>query len=142
MCIALCCSVLQRVAVCCSMLHASTCHCSSGCIADMYLLNCVAVYRSVLQRVAVCCSVLQCVAARCSTLHASMRHNNYSSEWVAGVCFCVYVYVCVCECEQVYIFNSQLATSLRTSSRLSLFAKEPLIIGLFCTSSTVSSQLH
>jgi len=46
-CVAVCCSVLQRVAVCCSV------------------LQCVAVCCSVLQCVAVCCSVLQCVAVCC-----------------------------------------------------------------------------
>ena len=43
-CVAVCCSVLQRVVVCCSV------------------LQCVAVCCSVLQRVVVCCSVLQCIA--------------------------------------------------------------------------------
>ena len=43
-CVAVCCSVLQRVAVCCSV------------------LQCVAAWCSVLQCAAVCCSVLQCVA--------------------------------------------------------------------------------
>ena len=50
-CVAVCCSVLQRVAACCSV-------CS--------VLHCVAVCCSVLQFEAVCCSVLHCVAVYCN----------------------------------------------------------------------------
>jgi len=78
--VAMCCSVLQRVAVCCSTLQCVAVCCS--------VLQCVAVCCSVLQSaylvvmddrksvstssvlqcVAVCCSALQCVAVRCSAL--------------------------------------------------------------------------
>jgi len=60
-CVAVCCSVLQRVAV-------SFCDRNRLCVEDApvavccSVLQCVAVCCSVLQRVTVCCSVLQCVA--------------------------------------------------------------------------------
>jgi len=53
-CVAVCCSVLQRVAV----------RCSNGYTVCCSVLQCVAVCCSVLQYVAVCCSVLQRVALR------------------------------------------------------------------------------
>jgi len=78
-CIAVCCSVLQRVAVYRSPLIAwsipkATPFAAVYCSVLQYLavlsnaLQCVAVCCSVLQCVAVCCSVLQCVAMCCSVL--------------------------------------------------------------------------
>jgi len=68
-CVAVCCSVLQRVAVCCRVLHYVAVCCSEYIQrrANLHLhyipgvLQCVAVRYSVLQRVTACCSVLQCV---------------------------------------------------------------------------------
>jgi len=63
-CIAVCCSVLQRVAACFNVLQCVAVSCSVCCSA----LQCVVVCCSVLQHVAcvaVCCSVSQCVAACC-----------------------------------------------------------------------------
>ena len=54
-------SVLQCVAVCCSALQCVTLCC--------IVLQCIVVYCSVMQFVAACCSVLQCVAVRYSALH-------------------------------------------------------------------------
>jgi len=62
--VAVCCSVLQRVAVRCSALqremhivgHALLLQCVAVCCS---VSQCVAVCRSVSQRVALCCSVLQ-----------------------------------------------------------------------------------
>ena len=79
-----CCSVLQCVAVCCSVLRVLqyvevqfgevivSLHKSSlfgpNLGASYNVLQCVAVYCSVLQYIAECCSVLQCVAVCCSAL--------------------------------------------------------------------------
>jgi len=85
-CVAACCSVLQRVAVRCSVLQCVavsvplrplivrrddvsysysrwSAKVMPMCVLQR-VLQCVAVCCSVLQRVAVCCSVLQCVAMR------------------------------------------------------------------------------
>ena len=61
-CVAVCCSVLQRVqvAVRCSALQCVAVHCRA--------LQCVAARCSALQHIAVRCSALQRVAAHCSTL--------------------------------------------------------------------------
>ena len=61
-CVAVCCSVLQRVAVCCSV------------------LQCVAVFCSMLQYGAVCCSVLQCFAVCCSVLQRVAARRTYSGR--------------------------------------------------------------
>ena len=69
-CVAVYCSVLQRVAVCCSVLQCSPrmiCARSATCFRRS-MLQCVAVCCSVLQCVAVLCNVLQCVAVCCSVL--------------------------------------------------------------------------
>jgi len=55
-CVAVCCSVLQRVAACCS---AALCCSMSGRNPCTDALQCVAVR----------CSALQCVAVRCSAQH-------------------------------------------------------------------------
>jgi len=60
MCVAVCCSVLQRVAACCSVLQCAAVCCS--------VLQCVAVCCNLLQCAAVCCCVLQCVTVCCSAL--------------------------------------------------------------------------
>ena len=67
----MCCDVLQCVAVCCSVLHrvAAVYKCVSfGTPREHALEVSVAVCISTLQCVAVCCSVLQCVAVCCSVL--------------------------------------------------------------------------
>jgi len=73
--LAVCCSVLQRVAVCCNVLQCRSR--SEGYLAYQSrllqsvccsVLQCFAVCCSVLQCVSVCCSVLQCVAVCCSVL--------------------------------------------------------------------------
>ena len=80
-CVALCCSVLQRVTTCYSLsLCASgyctvlwgvqiccrVMQCASVCCSVCSVLQCVAVCCSVLQCVAVCCTMLQCVAVELS----------------------------------------------------------------------------
>jgi len=62
-CVAVYCSVLQRVAVCCSV------------------LQCVAVCCSVLQCVAVCCSMLQCVAV---CLTHTYNFSVSRTGWIQG----------------------------------------------------------
>jgi len=77
-CVAACCSVLQRVSACCSVLQCVAVGCCVCCNLSSFLiaqpptnircvLQCVAVCCSVccsvLQRVAACFSVLQCVVA-------------------------------------------------------------------------------
>jgi len=61
-CVAVCCSVLQRIAAAllCIRIYLTICSLSSLLI---YTVCC-----SVLQCVAVCCDVLQCVAVCCSVL--------------------------------------------------------------------------
>jgi len=68
-CVAVCYSVLQRVAACCSVLQCVAVCCSvlQRVAACCSVFQCVAVC-SVLQCVAGCCIVLQCVAVRCSAL--------------------------------------------------------------------------
>jgi len=71
-CVALCCSVLQRVAVwCCVLLRVAAC-CSnlqwSFAFSTHSMPPWVRVCCNVLQCVAVCCNVLQCVAMCCSVL--------------------------------------------------------------------------
>jgi len=66
-CVAVCCSVLQRVA---RRLYVSKTHMS---LQGAGVLQCVAVCCSVLQCVAACCSVLQRVAACCSVLQRVAR---------------------------------------------------------------------
>ena len=63
-CVAVCCSVLQRVVVCCSVLQCVEVCCSvlQRVVVCYSLLQCVAVCCSVLQYVTACCSVLQSVA--------------------------------------------------------------------------------
>ena len=99
-CVAVCCSVLQRVAVCCSVLqcvavcipvccsvYCSMLLCVLQCVAECCsilqsvamcsrMLQCIAVCCSVLQCVAVCCSVLQCVAVCCSVLQYTAECCN------------------------------------------------------------------
>ena len=74
LCVAACCSVLQRVAVCCSALQCVAVCCSAYCHSKPMFrvittlprfpgaLQYVAVCCIKLQRVAVCCIVLQCDA--------------------------------------------------------------------------------
>jgi len=52
-CVAACCSVLQRVAACCSM--SSRCWHVRSCVVQVLKMCC-----SVLQYIAACCSVSQC----------------------------------------------------------------------------------
>ena len=59
-CVAACCSVLQRVAACCSVLQSLIC----GSRGLSKLARLLMRYESVLQCVAVCCGAFQC-AARC-----------------------------------------------------------------------------
>jgi len=76
-CVAVCCSVLQRVAVCCSVpsrsfavTYSYVCHglfMCVPCLIHMYVLQYVAVCCSVLQYVAVCCSVL-CLIHMCAII--------------------------------------------------------------------------
>jgi len=71
-CVAVCCSVLQRVAVyarrvavCCSVMHCAPVCCSMCQVTRMetrYDTHYNQQHSYVLQRVAACCSVLQCVA--------------------------------------------------------------------------------
>ena len=84
-CVAVCCSVLQRVAVCCSVLQCVAAFCNVlQCVAVCCsVLQCVTYewviesrHMYVLQCVAVCCSVLQCAAICCSVLHC------VTYEWV------------------------------------------------------------
>ena len=74
-CIAVCCFVLQCIAVYCSVLQ-----CIAVCC---FVLQCIAVYCSVLQCIAVCCSVLQYIAVCCSVVQcvAGVLH----SRWCYGV---------------------------------------------------------
>jgi len=60
LCVAVGCSVLQRVAACRSVLQCG--------VLDVCWCMCLYMYH-VLQRVAACCSVLQHVAVSCSVLH-------------------------------------------------------------------------
>ena len=63
-----CCSVLQCVAVCCSVLQCVAVCCSACTITGAHTIeNAYMMCCSVMQCVAVCCSVLQCVAVCCST---------------------------------------------------------------------------
>jgi len=78
-CVAVYCSVLQRIAVCCSVLQCAAVYCSVlQCIAVCCsVLQCVAVWCSVLQCVVACCSVLQCVAVCCSVLQCNARISTW-----------------------------------------------------------------
>jgi len=74
------CNTLQHTATHCNTLQHTATHCntlkhpegvSAGqFVLQIYSMQCVAVYCSVLQRVAECCSVLQSVAMCCSVLHS------------------------------------------------------------------------
>jgi len=80
-CVAVCCSVLQRVAACCSVLQ------SSKKLEDnksQFDHKCVAVCCSVLQRVAACCSVLPCVAVPQKTW--GRWKSQVDRKWVAACC--------------------------------------------------------
>jgi len=104
MCVAACCSVLQRVAACCSdssnqsntLQHAATrCNiatlqkivgrsvkrvCHEDVAACCSGLQYIAVFRRVLQCVAVCRSVLQCVVL-IAALIDYLEHSAESSGW-------------------------------------------------------------
>jgi len=76
--------VLQRITVCCSM------------------LQCVAVYCSLLQYIAVCISVLQCVAVYCSVL-----------QYVAVSCNVLQFpnfYCCSCSCCCCYYCHTEMTS--------------------------------
>ena len=57
------------------------------------MLQCVAVFCSVLQRVAVCCTVLQCVVAEGEEAYAQVR---------------AFLRVCVCVCKCTRVHTSKL----------------------------------
>jgi len=104
-CVAVCCSVLQRVAACCRVsatrktmhtdrsIHTRLDTCSMlqcvtvcGCMSQLATVccgDCVAVRCGVLQCVALCCSVVQCVAARHSavSLYHPTRRNALQSVY-------------------------------------------------------------
>jgi len=94
-CVAVCCSVLQRIAVCCSM----------------YISYLVTTWRagetmasvSVLQRVAACCSALQRVAVCCSVLQFAciIPRDNLTCRRDNGFCICVAVCCSVLQCVAV-----------------------------------------
>ena len=126
-CIAVCCSVLQRVAVYRSPLIAwsipkATPFAAVYCSVLQYLavlsnaLQCVAVGCSGLQCVAVCCSVLQCVAVCCSV---SLIDNFVFDPKRHRLLQCVAVCCSVLQCVAVCCSVSQ---SLRPSLTLSFFS--------------------
>jgi len=79
-CVAVRCSVLQRVAVNYTGKCNIICYSALQSVAVRYsALQCVAVRCSALQCVAVCCSVLQCVAVRCN-VHANIRTSSSRSN--------------------------------------------------------------
>ena len=103
-CVAVCCSVLQRVLVCCSVIHLSYSSNFSEHQVCCSVLQCVAVCCSVLlchllellpqlSAHQVCCSILQCVAVRCRILQCPLSASGLSLGFM-----CVYVsgfiYVC------------------------------------------------
>ena len=86
--------VLQCVAVYCSMLqHVTACCRVLQHEARKQVLQCVAVCCSVLQCVTVCCSVLQCVATWCSVLQHEARKQVL--QCVAACC-CVLLHFAMC----------------------------------------------
>ena len=86
-CVAVGCSVLQRVAVCCSVVYPFG--------ASFTGMMCC----SVLQCVAVCCSVLQCVAVSYIPLERALR------VWCVPECCSLLQRVAVC-CSVVYTFGA------------------------------------
>jgi len=72
LCVAVCCSMLQRVAMCCRVVNGiegrlnMTVMLPFENVYRWVVAECVVVCCSELQCVAVCCSVLQCVAVCCS----------------------------------------------------------------------------
>ena len=79
LCVAACCSVLQRVAACCSVTTRTLC--VAACCSALQRVAASLLARSRSQTSspadAVCCSVLQCVAACCSVLqHVAVRYDS------------------------------------------------------------------
>jgi len=87
-CVAVCCSVLQRVAVRVAGILALTTR------GQVHML-CVAVCCNVLQSVAVCCSLSQSVAVCCSLLQCVLQRHRRSSHMYTYMC-CVLQSVAVC----------------------------------------------
>ena len=125
-CVAVCYSVLQRVAMCCRHHAPVKEERKAGAKKKMpsesimphikasareLLSTCVAACCSVLQCVAVCCSVLQCVAVCCSVLESEsiMPQINASARRLLSTCVavccrvlqCVAVYCSVLQCVAV-----------------------------------------
>ena len=77
-CVAVCCSVLQRVAACCRV-PVSQCVVIVSNVVDSVLqcVQCAAVCCNVLQYVAVCGSVLQCVAVCCVPVSQSVVISSW-----------------------------------------------------------------
>jgi len=102
------CSVLQCVAVCCSVLQRVTdggvrlCHMCARTLLHCSVLQCVAVCCSVLQFVAVCCSVLQRVTDGgvrvCHMCARTLLHCSVLQ--CVAVCYSVLQCVAVC-CSQM-----------------------------------------
>ena len=99
-CVAVCCSVLQRVAVCCSVLqYVAVCvlQCAAVCSyviqCGCSVLRCVPPMRSTdtlrqhSRYKAVCCSVLQSIAGGCNVLQCIAVCCGVSHRLVLLVCF-------------------------------------------------------
>jgi len=93
-CVAVCCSVLQRVAVCCSAWQCQTPDASHSCLQTQQS----AVSCSVLQCVAVCCSVLQCMAVSDARRLTLLPANTAISSELQCVAVCCSVMQCVAVC--------------------------------------------